>query len=573
MDRPSVTGRRWTLPTLDPGEVRRIAATANVPDIVARVLAARGIGPEGAARFLDPRLSEALPDPSHLDDMDAAVERLVRAVTAGEPIAIFGDYDVDGATSAALLHRFLRAVGATVIVYVPDRMSEGYGPNAAALERLAAQGAKVLITVDCGVTAHEALAAGKAAGLDQIVVDHHAAADTLPAALVINPNRRDETSPHKTLAAVGVAFLLAVAVNRALRESDWYARREEPDLRHLLDLVALGTVADVVPLDGLNRVFVAQGLKVARAGGNAGMVALAQVAGVKGAIDAYHLGFVLGPRVNAGGRVGKSDLGARLLASDDAVEVAGLARELDALNRERRDIEAGVLAEASAQLTDCADEIAIAVGDWHPGVIGIVASRLKDKLHRPTLVLARSNGVAKGSGRSNEGFDLGGAVLAARDAGLLINGGGHPRAAGVTVALDKIEALTAFLRARAKGIAIGPSALALDGWLALSGATPELVGIVSRLGPFGVGNREPRFAFADARVEFADVVGTAHVRARLVDQAGARVQAIAFRAAGTPLGKALLESGGTTVAVAGVLRADDWNGRARVQLQIEDVAA
>lgn len=571
----SLTGRTWRLRPADPAAVERLVLAGGVPDVVARVLSARGVTPAEVKRFLDPKLSEQLPDPSHLLDMDRAADRLARAIAAGEAIAVFGDYDVDGATSAALLQRFLSSVGAVPRVYVPNRLTEGYGPNAPALRQLAAEGAKVVVTVDCGIMAHEALAAGAEAGLDAIVVDHHAAADTLPRAIaVVNPNRRDETSPLKHVAAVGVAFLLAVAINRALRAAGWYASRAEPDLLRLLDLVALGTVADVVPLTGLNRVFVAQGLKVANDGGNPGFAALAGVARLSGPIGAYHLGYVLGPRVNAGGRVGSPDMGARLLSTDDPAEARALAERLDAFNRERQAIEADVLAAAEAQVIAAGERpIALAAGQgWHPGVIGIVASRLKDKFGRPALVVALDGAVGKGSGRADNGFDLGAAILAAREAGLLVNGGGHPRAAGFTVADASLGAFRDFVEARAAaGVAASP-VHDIDALLPLAAATPELVATIERAGPFGTGHREPRFAFCGVRVAFADVVGGAHVRCTLADEHGTRLSAIAFRAAATPLGAALLDRAGAALDVSGVLRADSWQGRVRVQLQIDDAA-
>lgn len=571
----SVTGKTWRLRPADPAAVERLIAAGGVPDVVARMLCARGITPAEIRRFLDPRLSEQLPDPSDLLDMDRAADRLARAVVAGEAIAVFGDYDVDGATSAALLQRFLISVGGRPRVYVPNRLTEGYGPNAPALRQLAAEGAKVVVTVDCGITAHDALAAGAEAGLDAIVVDHHAAADTLPRAVaVVNPNRRDESSPLKHVAAVGIAFLLAVAANRALRAAGWYATRREPDLLSLLDLVALGTVADVVPLTGLNRVYVAQGLKVANEGANVGLAALATVARLTGPIGAYHLGYVLGPRVNAGGRVGAPDMGARLLATDDPAEARTLAERLDALNRERQAIEADVLAAAEAQVIAAGERpVALAAGQgWHPGVIGIVASRLKDKFGRPALVVALDGAQGKGSGRADNGFDLGAAILAARAAGLLVNGGGHPRAAGFTVATDMLGAFRDFVEARAATREAASLIHDIDGMLPLVAATPELVATIERAGPFGTGHREPRFAFGGVRIAFADVVGNAHVRCALADEHGTRLSAIAFRAAATPLGAALLDRTGAPLDVSGVLRTDNWQGRVRVQCQIDDAA-
>src|SRR5437870_2707699 len=407
----SVCGRRWRTREPDPGLAAAIAQRHGLPEIVGRLLAQRGIGIDEASGFLAPRLRDQLPDPLHLRDMDRAVARLLRAVRDAEPIVVFGDYDVDGATSAALLLRFFAAVGARASVYVPDRMREGYGPNAPALLRLKSDGAAVVVTVDCGATAHEPLAAAAEAGLDVIVIDHHVTEPLLPRALaLVNPNRLDETSPHGALAAVGVAFLLVVALNRALREAGWYGGRAEPDLLQWLDLVALGTVCDVVPLTGVNRALVAQGIKVARRGENPGLRALAAVGRVNSPIDAYHLGFVLGPRVNAGGRVGASDLGARLLATDDPVLAAELATRLDGYNRERREIEARTLESAIAQVESApqASSLVFAAADgWHPGVIGIVAARLKERYERPACVVALADGIGRGSAAPSRGWRSG----------------------------------------------------------------------------------------------------------------------------------------------------------------------
>ncbi len=575
----SLTGRRWRERPGDERAGLAIAQRLSCPELVGRVLARRGVGLDAAERFLEPRLKDELPDPSHLIDMDKAVARIVDALERSETIAVFGDYDVDGATSAALLRRFLEAAGARVIVYVPDRQREGYGPNAAALLRLKDEGARVVVTVDCGITAFAPLAAATEAGLDVIVVDHHVSEPALPQArAVINPNRLDETSPHRGLAAVGVAFLLAVAINRALRRIGWYESRTEPDLMAWLDLVALGTVADVVPLTGLNRAFVAQGLKVMRMRSNPGIAALADVAHVTEPLGAYHAGFVLGPRVNAGGRVGASDLGARLLAADDAAEARALAERLDALNAERREIEAQVLAQAIEQVENGPKAaLLFAAGEgWHQGVVGIVASRLKDRYNRPACVVALDGAVGRGSGRSVRGLALGPAVVAARQAGLLVNGGGHAMAAGFTVEAARLIALRTFLEERARealGDAEPVPELAIDGAVTAAAATPELAALVERIGPFGTGNPEPRFVLPQMRVLRADVVGGAHLRLILADGAGAgRAKAIAFRAVDGPLAPALLQSGGAAYHVAGHLRADRWQGRDDVQLVLDDAA-
>jgi single-stranded-DNA-specific exonuclease len=579
----SVCGRRWRTRAADPALAAAIAERHGLPEIVGRLLAQRGVGIDEAPGFLAPRLRDQLPDPSHLRDMDRAVARLLRAVRDGEPIVVFGDYDVDGATSAALLLRFFAAVGAHASVYVPDRMREGYGPNAPALLRLKAEGAAVVITVDCGATAHEPLAAAAEAGLDIIVVDHHVTEPLLPPALaLINPNRLDETSPHGVLAAVGVAFLLVVALNRALREAGWYLERAEPDLLQWLDLVALGTVCDVVPLAGLNRALVSQGLRVMRRAANPGLKALAAVAvtnGSNGPVDAYKLGFVLGPRVNAGGRVGAADLGARLLSTDDAVLAAELAQRLDAYNRERREIEARALQAAIALLENAPQSPALvfaAAEGWHPGVIGIVAARLKERYERPACVVALADGIGKGSGRSVPGQALGPAVIAARQAGLLINGGGHAMAAGFTVAEDKLDELREFLIERlGDGLVqerLVPE-LAIDGALSAAGAQGGVIAHVEALAPFGAANPEPRFAFPGVQLAVVEPVGTGHLRCTFADLTGpAKLKGIAFRVAETPLGEFLAASRGRAIHVAGHLRRDDYRGGEAVQLVIDDAA-
>jgi len=572
----SATGRRWRTRLDDDRMALGMAQRHGLPEIVARVLAARCLDEMAVPAFLDPRLRDQLPDPGHLKDMDIAAERVAAAVERGETIAVFGDYDVDGATSSALLHRFLAGAGGKVRVYIPDRQREGYGPNAPALLRLKEEGAAVVVTVDCGITAHAPLQAAADAGLEVVVVDHHVAEPKLPPALaVVNPNRLDETSPHRQLAAVGVAFLLAVAVNRVLRARNWYATRPEPSLVDLLDLVALGTVCDVVPLTGLNRVFVCQGLKVLRARRNIGLVALAEVARVVQANSCYHLGFVLGPRVNAGGRVGEASLGTRLLTTEDPEEARAIAAQLDGYNRERQALEATVLEAAMKQVEAQGDAplVFAAAEGWHPGVIGIVAGRLRERFERPAIVVALADGVGKGSGRSARGFDLGNAVIAARQAGMLINGGGHPNAAGFTVAAERLDELRDFIAGRALAEAdTALPALTLDGALSLGAATPDLLAALARVGPYGVGNPEPRFAFPTVRVAKADIVGESHVRCFLTDPRGARLGGIAFRAVGTPLGAALLDTSGSSLHIAGRLRADEWRGEIRVQLHLEDAA-
>lgn len=577
----SYGGRRWTLRGGDERQALAMSQRLGLPEIVGRVLAARGVTPDEADLFLSPTLKALLPDPSHLRDMDRAVERLVQALKEDETIAVFGDYDVDGATSSALLMRFLRAAGADPVLYIPDRMTEGYGPNAPALLGLRERGVTVAITVDCGITAFEPLQAAAEAGLDVIVVDHHEAEPRLPtAAAVINPKRLDDASPHKHMAAVGVAFLLVVAVNRALRAMGWFGpHRAEPNLMDWLDIVALGTVCDVVPLTGVNRALVTQGLKVMAKRGNPGISALSDVAGVKERPDAYHLGYVLGPRVNAGGRVGQSDLGSRLLWTDSAEEATALALRLHEYNLDRQEIEAAVLFEAIEQAESCADDgsplILVSGENWHPGVIGIVASRLKERYARPACVVALDGGLAKGSGRSVAGLDLGRAVIAAREAGLLEAGGGHAMAAGFSLKPEKLPEFRAFLAERLRiqldGGDLSPT-LEVDGAVALSGVTPDLLALIERVGPFGAGNEQPRFVIPNVRVGKADVVGSGHVRAFLTGPGGGRLKAIAFKCIDTDLGVALLSSAGMAMHVAGTLRLDTWNGRNECQLVIDDAA-
>jgi single-stranded-DNA-specific exonuclease len=581
----SLTGRRWAARLGDERLALAMAQRHGLPDAICRLLAARDVALDDVPDFLEPTLRKFLPDPSHLKGMDAAIDRLVRAVRAGEKVVVFGDYDVDGATSSALLLRFFRSVGADIGVYIPDRRKEGYGPNAPALLRLRAEGTAVVVTVDCGVTAYEPLEAAAKAGLDTIVIDHHQAEISLPQAVaVVDPNRLDDDSPHKQLAAVGVAFLLAVGVNRALRAAGWYSEsRPEPDLRAWLDLVALGTVCDVVPLTGVNRALVRQGLLVMQQRRNAGLAALADVAKLREAPGAYHLGFLLGPRVNAGGRVGQADLGARLLSSDDPQEVGALALRLDDFNAERRAIEREVLEQAVARIEGLygpdrkglPSAIVVESESWHIGVIGIVASRLVERYGRPAFVIGMDGELGKGSGRSVRGVDLGAAVLAARQAGLLVNGGGHAMAAGLTVARSALGDLARFLDERIApqlGAAPPVRELGIDAALAPAAATQDLVAMVERAGPFGAGNALPRFALPGVRVSFAKTVGEGHVRCTLVGPERGRVEAIAFRAGQSALGPALLDSARPILHVAGALRIERYNGRESVRLQVDDAA-
>ena len=552
-------------------------------DLVSQLLLARGVARDDLDRHRAPTLRAFLPDPSIFRDMDAAAERLAAAVLSGERVTIYGDYDVDGATSAALLIRLLRSLGLEAGHYIPDRLLEGYGPSGDALVRLGKQGSSLVVTVDCGAMAHEALAQAHDAGLEVIVVDHHKCASELPVALaLVNPNRLDELegAAHGHLAAVGVAFLLAVATVRVLRQRDFFAERAEPDLFALLDLVALGTVADVAALHGLNRAMVAQGLKVMARRENVGMAALIDASRLSRAPTCSDLGFALGPRVNAGGRVGEATLGVRLLTTEDADEAREIAAQLSRLNDDRRAIEAAVQEAAEAQLERQHNRavVVLAGHGWHAGVIGIVAGRIKEKAGRPALIVALDDDgrLGKGSGRSIAGVDLGAAVIAAREAGLLVAGGGHAMAAGLTVEAAKLDALRDWLDARLAGPiekARAGEALLLDLSLAPGGLTPELVAGLEAAGPFGVGWPGPRIALGPLRMVKADIVGTDHVRMIVAGNDGGSFKAIAFRAAQSELGQSLLHgSRGRRFWLAGRPKLDDWGSRPAAELHVEDAA-
>jgi len=551
-------------------------------DLVDQLLLARGVARDELPRHRAPTIRDFMPDPGLFQDMDKAASRLADAVEAGEQVVIFGDYDVDGATSAALLIRLLRDLGLTASAYIPDRLMEGYGPSGAALVRLAKGGARLIVTVDCGAQAFDALDEAAAAGVDVVVVDHHQCASRLPAALaLVNPNRLDEcdeAAAHGHLAAVGVAFLLGAALIRTLRARGFFARRTEPRLLDLLDLVALGTVADVAQLRGLNRAFVAQGLKVMAGRRNVGLAALIDAARLTRAPLCSDLGFALGPRINAAGRVGTSDLGVRLLTTEDPLEAAAIAAELDHHNEERRAVEALVLdaAEAAAGRQGNRAVVVVAGAGWHPGVIGIVAGRLKEKLGRPALVIGIGEaGIGKGSGRSITGVDLGAAILAAKESGLLVAGGGHAMAAGLTVTADRVEALADFLEERLAGAvaaARGSSALLIDAALSCRGICPDLCDAMDAAGPYGVGWPAPRVAAGPVRIVRADVVGSGHLRLMVAGDDGGHVKAVAFRAAETPLGHALRAAGGRKLWLAGRMKRDDWNGRNGAELHLDDAA-
>ncbi|MCC5954811.1 MAG: single-stranded-DNA-specific exonuclease RecJ [Natronohydrobacter sp.] len=569
----SALGRRWLGP--DPARARKaeaIGQATHLPPAVCSVLARSGVEPEAATAFLSPALRDLLPDPRSLRDMELAAERFLAAVAAGQKIAVFADYDVDGGASAALLICWLRTMGRQATLYIPDRIDEGYGPNVPAMRELSATH-DLIICVDCGTLSHDPIAA--AVGADVIVLDHHLGGETLPPALaVVNPNRQDESGDLGHLCAAGVVFLMLVEANRQLRRQ----KRQGPDLMALLDLVALATVADVAPLIGVNRAFVRQGLKVMGARQRVGLRALADVARLETAPSSYHLGFVLGPRVNAGGRIGAADLGARLLACDDPREAEALAERLDQLNSERREIEAGVRAAALNQAEARGSDAALvwAAGEgWHPGVIGIAAARLKEAMNRPAIVIGLEGAQGKGSGRSVPGVDLGAAIHRLVQEGLLEKGGGHRMAAGLTVARDKLDAamarLDALLAQQGAG-QTGVRALHLDGVLMPAAATAELVTQLEAAGPFGASAPAPRFAFPDMRIQSIRRMGETHLRARFTDGQGAALDAIAFGAFDSALGPLIAGAQGQRLHLAGKLEINQWGGRSNVQLRLDDAA-
>jgi single-stranded-DNA-specific exonuclease len=582
----SATDRAWRDRLDERGAARALAIAQRheIPELLARILAGRNVEADAVDAFLDPTIKRAMPDPNVLTAMLEAATRIADAMTRGESIAIFGDYDVDGATSAAVLARFLRHGGIEPLIHIPDRLFEGYGPNVEAVRALAARGATLLVTVDCGTTSIEPLSEAKALGMDVVIIDHHQADEALPPALaIVNPNRRDDLSGLGYLAAVGLVFMTVVAVNRELRARGfWNDARPEPDLLSFLDDVALGTVADVVPLIGLNRAFVAKGLLVLRRRAQPGLVSLMDVARLSGPPEAWHLGFLLGPRINAGGRIGRADLGVRLLLETDPIEAAKIAAELDRLNRERQAIEQETLAQAEAEalaalgIEETGAVVITAAEGWHPGVVGLIAARLKEKFGRPAFAIAlEPGGIGTGSGRSIAGVDIGRAVRRAVAEGLLVKGGGHAMAAGVTLPKGALAQFRAFLEAALSAdvtTARRLNGLMIDGAVSAAGANLDLVAMIERAAPFGSGNPEPVIALPAHTVTYAEEVGQAHMRVRLKSADGASVNAIAFRAAGQKLGTALLNSRGRQVHAAGSFAVDRWQGEERVQFRLTDIA-
>lgn len=580
----SVSGQRWVSRLDQAGQNRALAISQvhGYSELIARVLAGRGVGLDDAAAFLEPTLRALMPDPDTLTDGRKAAERLADAIRRREKVVIFGDYDVDGAASSALMARFLRHFDITAEIYIPDRIFEGYGPNPQAIDQLIDRGSELIVTVDCGSTSHEALAVAAERRTNVVVIDHHQVGSVLPPChALVNPNREDDLSGQGHLCAAGVVYLVLVNTLRVLRlRGD--PRAASFDLLSLLDLVALATVCDVVPLKGLNRAYVVKGLLAARHMGNAGLAALLRKAAIGGPVTPYHLGFLLGPRINAGGRIGDAALGSRLLTLDVAAAAEAIASQLDELNRDRQAMEAAMLAEAEAEVLaeygtgEGASVIVTARQNWHPGIVGLIAARIKEKFRRPAFAIAFDpNGRGTGSGRSINGFDMGRLVRAAVDNGLLVKGGGHAMAAGLTVERGKLGQLRQFFEERAETAIrdlVAVQTLKVDGALAAAGATLDLVDLLDQAGPYGSGHPQPLFAFPQHRLRDSRQVGANHVKVTLEGQDGSRMEGIAFRAMETPLGDFLLGNRGATVHVAGSVSADLWQGTRKVQLRVTDAA-
>lgn len=581
----SVLGRAWRdrLDLEGQGRAQAIAQLHGHSDLLSRVLAARGVDAETCEAFLDPTLRALMPDPSVLVGMAETVARLVRAIETRETVAVFGDYDVDGACSTALLAGFLEACGCPFIIHIPDRLFEGYGPNVEAIRALAERGATLLVTVDCGTTSFEPIEEATRLGLQTLVIDHHQAPEHLPPALaIVNPNRLDDLSHLGHLCAAGVVYMVLVALHRALRQKNFFTSNQPaPDLLGELDLVALATIADVVPLAGLNRAFVTKGLAVMRARGRPGLRALFDVARADGPPRPYHLGFLIGPRINAGGRIGDAALGAKLLMLKDDAAASEIAVELDRLNRERQAIEIGTLAEAEAEamaslgLEEQGACVVTAGEGWHVGVVGLVAARLKEKFRRPAFAIAFTGDIGTGSARSIPGVDLGRVVRAAVEMGLLVKGGGHAMAAGLTIEKSRLGDFRAYLEERLTEIvarARHADSLLVDAAVTAAGARPDLVAMLERAGPFGQGNPEPVFVLPAHRILRATEVGNGHVRIRAVSGDGSGIDAIAFRAGDSALGAALQKGVGAGAHLAGTLSIDRYGGNERVQMRLLDMA-
>ncbi|WP_168464320.1 single-stranded-DNA-specific exonuclease RecJ [Wolbachia endosymbiont of Ctenocephalides felis wCfeT] len=567
IEKRSVTNALWKLQEVDQREVLTLIQRFELPEMLARILVARGVNVENASDFLYPLIRSLLPDPFHLLDMDKAVSRIVKAVNSNENIAIFGDYDVDGATSSALINRYLKEIGVNSIIYIPDRVDEGYGLNVNALLQLKKNGTDLCISVDCGTLAYKPIEDAQGFGLDIIVIDHHIGTEKLPSAVaIVNPNRLDEDSPHKNLAAVGVSFLLVVALNKSLREQGFFTNKKEPELFDLLDLVALGTICDVMQITGLNRALVSQGLKVMSARKNVGLRTLFDTLGVLEKPSVSRLGFGVGPCINAGGRIGEASLGAKLLSTDDEEAAHSIALKLIDLNNARKVLENEAILEAAAQAERSSANFIMVSGNWHQGIIGIVASRLKEQFHLPTIVISLSNGVGKASCRSAVGIDIGAAVLSAKFTNLIIEGGGHAMAAGFSIEESKINDLHNFFTERFSNFT-SEKTLKADGVITAKAINMSLLNQLQRLEPFGPGNPEPRFIIQGAKIRKPEIVGADHIKCFIVDD-NVMVRAIAFRSVNTPLGYAIMQ--GNVKAILGKISVNYWNGNEFVQFLIED---
>ncbi|MTI17330.1 single-stranded-DNA-specific exonuclease RecJ [Rhodobacteraceae bacterium RKSG542] len=581
----SANGKVWRerLDAKAASQAMAISQRTEIHEVVGRVLAGREVALQDAEQFLDPTIKDLMPDPSTLVDMDKAAKRVMKAIAEGTRIAVFGDYDVDGATSSALLVRYLKAFGITPDLYIPDRIIDGYGPNPTALTQLYESGARLLITVDCGSTSFEAFETAEKLGLEVVVLDHHQVGETFPNVhALVNPNRQDDLSGQGHLAAVGVTFLFLVALSREIRQFGGPMAARLPNLMDMLDVVALGTVCDVVPLKGLNRAYVVKGLQVMAQRRNVGLSALSDISRVSGKPTPYHLGFMLGPRINAGGRIGDSALGAKLLTCEDRNEAERIAATLERLNQERQALEAIMLEEGEGQAFQKMEAkaggpaVMLTGSDgWHPGVVGLIASRLKERYQRPSFAIAfNADGIGTGSGRSVQGVDLGSAVRAAVDAGILMKGGGHAMAAGMTVHRDKLDELEAFMDERLSADveeALSNQELTVDGVLTVAGARLDLLELLEKAGPYGAAHPEPIFVLPSANIKYVDVVGKGHIRATLGGNDGSTLKAIAFKAEDQPLGKALMGARGRALHIAGTLSIDTWQGQPKVQMRIIDV--
>jgi single-stranded-DNA-specific exonuclease len=580
ISKKSLNGARWVMPDTDLSAIEKITRAHDLPEIIARLLFQRGVSDADIPSFLNPTLKNNFPDPFSFKDMDALAQYVAAAILDEKKMAIFGDFDVDGATSSALLHRFLKACDIEAPIYIPDRLTEGYGPNVPALQSLKDQGVEIVFMLDCGTTAFDTVAAGSAMGLEIIILDHHEAEETLPAAkFVINPKRKDDASGLTMLAACGVTFMTCVAINATLRRAGFFEGRSEPPLKEWLDLVALGTVCDMVPLTGVNRLLVRQGFAQMQNTSNVGLLALIQTSGLKDEVTTYHAGFVLGPRINAGSRVQDSSLGAKLLTLDDVEEAQNIAWTLNDCNDKRKamqaEMERAAISQVDAKGLDQYPIIFVSSPDFHQGLSGLVAGRLKEKYGKPACVAAIIENEARGSGRSVSGIHIAQAFIDARHTGLIEKGGGHAMAGGFTLAADKLDPFRDFLydHVRQQSSSVEANIMTtIDGVVSVRGARVDLVNLLQRqLGPFGQEAPEPLFLFQNVRIHSADVVGEAHVRVMISDwEGGSRMKAMAFRAVGTPLGEAFLKRGTAAFNVLGILKIDTWGGNEKVEMHIRD---